>query len=343
VQRILVTGGAGFIGSNFVQMLLAENTALHVVVLDKLTYAGNLENLAPVQGDARCEFVRGDICDPDLVRQVMAGCDLVYNFAAETHVDRSIQDSAAVVQTNVRGTQVLLDAARELGLPRYVQISTDEVYGSRAEGRWRETDPINPSNPYSACKAAGDLLVLAYVRTYKLPALVTRSSNNFGPYQHPEKLIPLHVTNALEGKDLPIYGDGRNVRDWIYVEDNCRAIDMVGRRGREGEVYNIAGGNERPNVWIVDQIVHWTGCDPGRKRFVTDRPGHDFRYAIDDAKVRTLGWQPRASFEEALRLTVEWYRKHPEWWRRIKSGEFAAYYRTQYGSRGGAGGVEERR
>jgi dTDP-glucose 4,6-dehydratase len=332
--RILVTGGAGFIGSNFVHMLLGRDPGLRVVVLDKLTYAGNLENLAPARADPRLEFVQGDICDAAMVHEVMQGCDLVYNFAAETHVDRSIQDSQAVVWTNVRGTQVLLDAARELKVSRYVQVSTDEVYGSRPEGRFVESDPVDPSNPYSACKAAGDLLVLSYVRTYRLPALVTRSSNNFGPYQHPEKLIPLHVTNALEGRELPIYGDGRNVRDWIYVEDNCRAIDLVGRLGSEGQIYNIAGHNERPNLWIVDRIVEYTGCDPGLKRFVEDRPGHDFRYAIEDDKVRRLGFETRTSFEAALRLTVDWYRSHEDWWRRIKSGEFAAYYRAMYEGRG---------
>jgi dTDP-glucose 4,6-dehydratase len=335
-MRVLVTGGAGFIGSNFVQLLLREQPDTRVVVLDKLTYAGNLDNLAPVRDNARFEFVRGDICDADIVRSVMEGCDLVYNFAAETHVDRSIQDSQAVVWTNVRGTQVLLDAARALRVPRYVQVSTDEVYGSRPTGRFTEADPVQPSNPYSACKAAGDLLVASYVKTYGLPAIVTRSSNNFGPYQHPEKLIPLHVTNALEGKPLPIYGDGRNVRDWLYVEDNCRGIDLVGRRGAEGQVYNIAGGNEHSNLWIVDAIVRITGCDPELKQFVKDRPGHDFRYAIDDAKLRQLGWAPAASFEAALERTVHWYREHPEWWRKIKGGEFAAYYKTMYEGRGKA-------
>lgn len=334
MQRVLVTGGAGFIGSNFVQLLLREHPDAHVVVLDKLTYAGNLANLSPVAGDPRYQFVRGDIADPVVVRQVMEGCDLVYNFAAETHVDRSIQDAQAVVWTNVRGTQVLLDAVRDLQVKRFVQISTDEVYGSRRDGLFRETDPINPSNPYSACKAAGDLLVLSYVRTYGLPALITRSSNNFGPFQHPEKLIPLHITNALEGKELPIYGDGSNVRDWVYVEDNCRAIDLVGRLGAVGEIYNIAGGNERPNVWIVDRIVELTQCSPGLRRFVRDRPGHDFRYAIDDRKVRGLGYAPGHTFEAALARTVDWYRSNVEWWRRIKSGEFATYYRAMYEGRG---------
>jgi dTDP-glucose 4,6-dehydratase len=266
----------------------------------------------------------------------MAGCELVYNFAAETHVDRSIQDAEAVVWTNVRGTQVLLDAVRELRIPRYVQVSTDEVYGSRAHGAFTEADPVNPSNPYSACKAAGDLLVLAYVRTYGLPAAITRSSNNYGPYQHPEKLVPLHVTNALEGRPLPIYGDGSNVRDWLHVEDNCRAIDLVGRRGAVGEIYNIAGHNERPNLWVIDRIVEHTGCSPALKQFVTDRPGHDFRYAIDDAKVRRLGFTPQWSLEQGLADTVEWYRSHRDWWQRIKSGEFADYYRSQYAKRGPA-------
>jgi dTDP-glucose 4,6-dehydratase len=335
-MRVLVTGGAGFIGSNFVRYLLRERLATHVVVLDKLTYAGNQENLAMLRDEPRLSFVRGDIADPKQVREVMAGCELVYNFAAETHVDRSIQDAEAVVWTNVRGTQVLLDAVRELRIPRYVQVSTDEVYGSRAHGAFTEADPVNPSNPYSACKAAGDLLVLAYVRTYGLPAAITRSSNNYGPYQHPEKLVPLHVTNALEGRPLPIYGDGSNVRDWLHVEDNCRAIDLVGRRGAVGEIYNIAGHNERPNLWVIDRIVEHTGCSPALKQFVTDRPGHDFRYAIDDAKVRRLGFTPQWSLEQGLADTVEWYRSHRDWWQRIKSGEFADYYRSQYAKRGPA-------
>ncbi len=340
-MRVLVTGGAGFIGSNFVQHLLREHDDVEVVVLDKLTYAGNLENLQPVEDEPRYRFVRGDIADAEIVRQAMEGCDLVYNFAAETHVDRSIQDAHDVVWTNVRGTQVLLDVVRELGIPRFVQVSTDEVYGSRATGHFRESDPLNPSNPYSACKAAGDLLVLAYVRTWKVPALVTRSSNNYGPYQHPEKLIPLHVTNALEGKPLPIYGDGSNVRDWLHVEDNCRAIDTVGRHGSEGQIYNIAGNNERPNLWIVDQIVALTGCDPELKQFVRDRPGHDFRYAIEDGKLRALGYAPRWSVEDGIRQTVEWYRTHREWWKRVKSGEFADYYRTQYEQRPRGAGRQE--
>ena len=330
MARILVTGGAGFIGSNFVDFMLRQQADAEVVVLDKLTYAGNVENLAPWRQDPRLRFVRGDIADRATVREVMQGCTLVYNFAAESHVDRSLQDAEAVVWTNVRGTQVLLDAARELQVQRYVQVSTDEVYGSRAEGKSDEATALRPSNPYAACKAAGDLLVLAAVTTWKLPALVTRSSNNYGPYQHPEKLVPLHITNALEGKPLPIYGDGKNVRDWLYVEDHCRAIELVGRQGRNGEIYNIGGGNERPNLWLVDRIVQHTGCDPALKQFVRDRPGHDFRYAVDDAKVRVLGWQPRWSLEEGLAQTVRWYAEHRDWWGRIKSGEFAAYYRSQY-------------
>ncbi|UCE03584.1 MAG: dTDP-glucose 4,6-dehydratase [Candidatus Latescibacterota bacterium] len=333
MARILVTGGAGFIGSNFVYHLLREEPDASVVVLDKLTYAGNLENLQPLRDDPRLQFVRGDIADPDTVRDVIRGCDIVYNFAAESHVDRSIQDAHDVVWTNVRGTQVLLDAVRELAIPRYVQVSTDEVYGSRASGAFTESDALQPSNPYSACKAAGDLLVLAYVRTWKLPALVTRSSNNYGPYQHPEKLIPLHITNAMETKPLPIYGDGSNVRDWLHVEDNCRAIHLVGRQGVEGEIYNIAGHSERSNLWIVERIVELTRCDPRLKRFVQDRPGHDFRYAILDEKVRALGYQPRWSLEEGLKQTVSWYRAHEGWWQRIKGGEFADYYRGQYEGR----------
>ncbi len=341
MARILVTGGAGFIGSNFVQFLLREQPDTQVVVLDKLTYAGNLENLEAVRGDPRFHFVRGDIADPALVRDAMSGCDWVYNFAAESHVDRSIQDAEAVVWTNVRGTQVLLDAERELRVARHVQVSTDEVYGSIGAGRCRETDILRPSNPYAACKAAGDLLVLAAVSTWKQDAVVTRSSNNYGPYQHPEKLIPLHITNAIEGKPLPVYGDGRNVRDWLHVDDNCRAIDRVGRLGAAGEIYNIGGGNERPNLWIVDQIIHSTGCDPALRQFVRDRPGHDFRYAVDDRKVRDLGWEPCRSLEAGLAETVRWYQEHRAWWTRIKSGEFAAYYRSQYAANRGPREAEE--
>jgi dTDP-glucose 4,6-dehydratase len=264
----------------------------------------------------------------------MSGCDQVYNFAAESHVDRSIQDAEAVVWTNVRGTQVLLDAARELGVARYVQVSTDEVYGSIGSGRCTETNLLRPSNPYAACKAAGDLLALAAVSTWKLDAVVTRSSNNYGPWQHPEKLIPLHITNAIEGKPMPVYGDGRNVRDWLHVDDNCRAIDLVGRLGAAGEIYNIGAGNERANLWIVEQIIQHTGCDPALRHFVRDRPGHDFRYAVDDRKVRALGWEPRRSLEAGLAETVRWYQEHRAWWTRIKSGEFAAYYRQQYAPSG---------
>ncbi len=330
MSRILVTGGAGFIGSNFVHFLLRQDAGVEVTVLDKLTYAGNLENLAPVRDDARFRILRGDVTDPAMVREAMSGCDVVYNFAAESHVDRSLQDAEAVVWTNVRGTQVLLDASRELGVARYVQVSTDEVYGSRAAGRSTEAELLRPSNPYAACKAAGDLLVLAAVSTWKLPAVVTRSSNNYGPYQHPEKLIPLHVTNALEGKPLPVYGDGRNVRDWLYVEDNCRALELVARQGSLGEIYNIGAGNERPNLWVVERIIEATGCDPALRQFVRDRPGHDFRYAVDAGKIRALGWEPQVDLETGLGRTVRWYREHRDWWTRIKIGEFAAYYRQQY-------------
>ena len=340
MTRVLVTGGAGFIGSNFVQHLLRERPGMQVVVLDKLTYAGNLENLKPVESRSEFTFVKGDIADPKAARAAMTGCDVVFNFAAETHVDRSIQDAEAVVWTNVRGTQVLLDAARELQIPRYVQVSTDEVYGSRLAGFFVESDPVQPSNPYSACKAAGDLLVQSYVRTYGLPAMITRSSNNYGPYQHPEKLIPLHVTNALEGRRLPIYGDGSNVRDWLHVEDNCRAIECVGFKGEVGEIYNIAGrSGEKQNLWIVDRIVEHTGCDASLKEFVADRLGHDFRYAIDDSKVQRLGYEPRWSLEEGLRQTVDWYRENSAWWKRVKSGEFVQYYQAQYVDRGKGGGV----
>ena len=332
-MKILVTGGAGFIGSNYVRHVLTAHRGDSVVNLDKLTYAGNLENLRDVEADPRYAFVRGDICDGAVVRAAMRGVDAVVHFAAETHVDRSNLGADDFLRTNVTGTFTLLEAARELKIGRFLAVSTDEVYGSIAEGAAREGDGLNPSNPYSASKAGADLLVRAYWTTHRLPVLITRSSNNFGPYQYPEKVIPLFVTNALEGKPLPLYGDGKNVRDWLYVLDNCAAIDLVLRQGRVGEIYNIGGSTEVENVTLTRRILSLLGRPESLITPVADRPGHDRRYALDSGKVKTLGWAPASSFEGALAATVEWYRTHEAWWKPIKSGAFRQYYQTQYASR----------
>ena len=329
-MRIVVTGGAGFIGSNFVRYLLGKYDDLQVVNLDKLTYAGNLENLRDVEDDARYSFVRGDICDAAVVRAALDGADAVVNFAAETHVDRSISGPQDFISTDVLGTHTLLEAVRELGVKRYLQISTDEVYGSTETGSFTEESDLAPSSPYSASKAGGDLQVLAYYRTYGTPVLITRSSNNYGGWQYPEKIIPLFITNASDDLPLPVYGDGLNVRDWLYVEDNCSAIDTVLHEGELGEVYNIGGGNEVPNLALTRRILELLGRGEDLIRYVVDRPGHDRRYSIDCAKVRALGWEPAVDFEDGLERTVAWYRDNPEWWRRLKSGEWREYYAQQY-------------
>jgi dTDP-glucose 4,6-dehydratase len=331
--KILVTGGAGFIGSNFVRHVLTTHPDDSVVNLDKLTYAGNPENLADLKDEPRYRFVKGDICDGALVRDLMAGVDAVVHFAAETHVDRSNAGADEFLRTNVTGTFTLLEAARERKLGRFVAIGTDEVYGSVTRGASRELDPLNPSNPYSASKAAADLLARAYWTTHRLPVVVTRSSNNFGPYQYPEKMIPLFVTNALEGKPLPLYGDGKNVRDWLYVVDNCAAVDLVLRKGKDGEIYNIGGSNEVENIVLTRQILRLTGKPETLITPVADRPGHDRRYALDSGKTHALGWKPAHPFPAALEKTVAWYRAHEAWWRPIKSGEFRAYYERQYSTR----------
>lgn len=329
-MKLLVTGGAGFIGSNFIRYILTKHPSYSVVNLDKLTYAGNLENLRDIEADPRYRFVQGDICDAALVREIARGVDAIVNFAADTHVDRSIIDAGDFIRTDVFGTFTLLEAVKELRIPRYLQISTDEVYGSIQRGAFRESDPLNPSNPYSASKAGGDLLARAYGTTYKLPVIITRSSNNFGPYQYPEKIIPLFITNALEDRPLPLYGDGKNVRDWLYVLDNCAAIDLVLRKGQDGEVYNIGGGTEVENLVLTRQILRLLGKPESLIQPVKDRPGHDRRYALDCHKLRALGWKPAHAFGEALAETVEWYRSHESWWRPLKSGEFRAYYEKQY-------------
>jgi dTDP-glucose 4,6-dehydratase len=332
-MKLLVTGGCGFIGSNFIRWILTEHPADSVVNLDKLTYAGNPANLADVEHDPRYTFVHGDIGDAKLVRDVARGMDAVVNFAAPSHVDRSILDPDEFLRTNVLGVHVLLDAVRQLRIPRLLQISTDEVYGSIPTGAAGEDAPLRPSNPYSAAKAGGDLLALASWRTHGVPVVITRSSNNFGPYQYPEKLVPLFVTNALENRSLPMYGDGHQVRDWLYVLDNCAGIDLVLRRGRDGEVYNIGGGHEVANLTITREILRLLGKPDSLVHPVADRPGHDRRYALDVTKLRQLGWAPRYPFGSALEATVRWYCEHEEWWRPLKSGEFRAYYERQYGRR----------
>jgi dTDP-glucose 4,6-dehydratase len=329
-MKILVTGGAGFIGSNFVRYVLQHQPGDAVINLDKLTYAGNLENLRDVEADPRYRFVHGDVGDPGLVREVMDGVDAVVHMAAETHVDRSNLAADEFLRTNVNGTYTVLEAARERRVGRFVQVSTDEVYGSMARGHAREADPLRPSNPYSASKAAADLLACAYWTTHKLPVVITRSSNNFGPYQFPEKIIPLFITNALEDRPLPLYGDGRNVRDWLYVLDNCAGIDRVLRQGADGEIYNIGGGNEVENLALTREVLRFLGKPENLITPVADRPGHDRRYALDSGKLQALGWKPSASFETALAVTVEWYRAHESWWRPLKEGAFRAYYQRQY-------------
>ena len=332
-MKLVVTGGAGFIGSNFIRHVLREHPADRVVNLDKLTYAGNPANLADIQRDPRYAFVHGDICDAALVREVLHGVDAVVNFAAESHVDRSLVEPDGFLRTDVFGVFTLLEAVRDLKIPRLLHVSTDEVYGSVTQGSSTEQDPLRPSNPYSASKAAGDLLALSYWRTHGVPVVITRSSNNFGPHQYPEKVIPLFVTNALDDQPLPLYGDGRHVRDWLYVVDNCAAIDLVLRRGRDGEVYNVGGGHEVENVVLTREILRLTGKPDSLIRRVTDRPGHDRRYSVDSTKVGQLGWAPRHPFAAALETTVRWYREHETWWRPLKSGEFRAWYERQYANR----------
>ena len=322
---MLVTGGAGFIGSHFVKRLVSAGD--DVVVLDKLTYSGNRANLDGID----VEFHTGDICDPGAVAEAAAGCGAVVNFAAETHVDRSITDQAAFVRTHVMGTAVLLDAVRELGVGRFLQVSTDEVYGSIAEGTFTEASALDPSSPYSATKAAGDLLTTAHVRTHGLDALVCRGSNNYGPRQHPEKLIPLCILNALAGDRLPVYGDGRQVRNWLHVEDFARAIDTVLEAGRAGEAYNVGGPDEVENLAVVLRVLAEAGRDESLIEHVRDRPGHDRRYSLSADRVRALGWEPRTRFERGLAETVAWYRANEWWWAPIRSGDYRAYYERQYG------------
>ena len=337
--RVLVTGGAGFIGSNFVRWAHNAHPDWHITTLDKLTYAGRLENLADVIDSPRHQFVHGDIADAAVAAPLVRESELVVHFAAETHVDRSIQSAADFITTDVIGTFVLLEAARQAsGLRRFIHISTDEVYGSVPEGASTETDELRPRNPYSASKAGADRLAYSYWATYDVPVIVTRASNNYGPNQFPEKVIPLFVTNAIDNIALPLYGDGLNVRDWLHVDDHCRAIDLVMAQGTNGEVYNIGGGNEVRNVDLTKRILDLTGRPGSLIRPVADRPGHDRRYALDTTKLRRLGWAPAVEFEEGLAATVDWYRRNESWWRPIKEKDqaFRDYYKTQYGNRAGA-------
>jgi dTDP-glucose 4,6-dehydratase len=337
--KVLVTGGAGFIGSNFVRYALRTHPDWHVTTLDKLTYCGRLENLHDVLDSPRHTFVLGDIADSAVSAPLVRGSHVVVHFAAETHVDRSLQSAGAFIHTDVFGTFALLEAARQAtGLRRFIQISTDEVYGSVPTGASKETDELRPRNPYSASKAGADRLAYSYWATYQVPVVITRASNNYGPYQFPEKVIPLFITNALEDRDLPLYGDGMNVRDWLHVEDHCSAIDLVIDKGADGEVYNIGGGNEVPNVDLTRRILQLTGKPETLIRPVADRLGHDRRYALDTAKLRALGWAPRHVFADGLAATVEWYKASPWWWRPIKHEDpaFQAYYKAQYSARTGA-------
>lgn len=318
MAQILVTGGCGFIGSNFIRWLLARNEGVRVVNLDKLTYAGNPENLKDLEKDPRYRFVRGDVADPEAVRQALQGCSQVVHFAAETHVDRSILDAASFLRTNVLGTYTLLEAARQAKVERFLQISTDEVYGSLLEGAADEEAPLRPNSPYAASKTGADHLVRAYHVTYGFPALIVRASNNYGPYQFPEKFLPLMITNAIDGEGLPVYGDGKYVREWLFVEDFCEGIGLILRRGELGQVYNVGSDDPRVNLAVAEEILKFLGRPASLIRFVSDRPGHDRRYALNSKKIRAMGWLPKHRFEEGLEITIRWYKDHPRWWRPLK-------------------------
>ncbi len=337
MKQILVTGGCGFIGSNFIRYELSKYPDISIINLDKLTYAGNLENLKEFESHSRYNFVKGDIADPDFVNSLLKSTnfDAVINFAAESHVDRSILDSSPFIQTNVVGTQILLDAFRNQQISRFVQVSTDEVYGSLGvEGLFTEDTPIAPNSPYSASKAAADLLVRSYIKTFQLPAIITRCSNNYGPYQFPEKLIPLFISNAMENKPVPIYGEGTNVRDWIHVLDHCRGIDAALRKGVVGEVYNFGGNSEMQNIKITKLLLGLLGKPETLIKYVKDRPGHDLRYAIDCRKAESeLDWKPEIEFQAGLESTIKWYQDNREWVNRIRSGEYLKFYDQQYGNR----------
>jgi len=332
MKSLLVTGCAGFIGSNFVRYMMKKYPDLQIKNLDALTYAGNRENLADLENNPNYQFHHGNILDKPLVERLMSEVDIVINFAAETHVDRSIQEAGSFIQTDVVGTFTLLEAAKKFGIERFIQISTDEVYGSIEKGSFTELSNLAPNSPYSASKSGADLLVRSYFKTYGLPTIITRSSNNFGPYQYPEKVIPLFITNAMDDQALPLYGDGKNVRDWIYVLDNCAAIDFLLHKGKPGEIYNIGAGNEIQNIDITEMILEKLGKSKSLIMPVADRPGHDRRYSLDCSKIHKLGWKPVYNFEDSLDKTIEWYRSTEKWWRNIKEKQasFREYYRQQY-------------
>jgi len=334
-KTYVVTGGAGFIGSNYIHYLFEKYEQVRVINLDKLTYAGNPENLSDLKDNPDYVFIKGDICDAEIVRQIFEEYkpDYLINFAAESHVDRSISDAEDFIRTDMYGVYVLLEATRKYGLERFIQISTDEVYGSIESGSFTEESPLKPGNPYSASKAGGDRLAYSYFNTYKLPVIITRASNNYGPYQYPEKLIPLFVTNAMENKFLPLYGDGKNVRDWLYVKDHCKAIEFVVKKGELGEVYNIAGGSEKENIEITKLILELTGKPESLIKPVADRIGHDRRYSLDASKLKALGWTQEHNFDTAMRETVQWYADNRDWWQPLKSGEYMEYYKKHYSER----------
>lgn len=331
-MKLLVTGGAGFMGSNFIRYILTKYPEYEVVNLDKLTYAGNPANVKDVEKNPRYYFIKGDIADEKIVAEAAKGIDVVVNYAAETHVDRSILDPKAFIVTDVLGTYTLLEAVRQQKIARYIQISTDEVFGSIADGAFSETSPFAPNSPYAASKAGGDHLCRAYVKTYNAPVIVTHSCNFFGPYQYPEKMLPLFITNLLEGKKVPLYGDGKNIREWIYTEDHCRAIDAILHKGKLGEVYNIGTGDRFANIELTRMVLEALGKGEEMIERVKDRPGHDLRYAIDSTKLRTeLVWKPYYTFSDALAKTIQWYKDNEAWWKPIKSGEYLQYYKKQYG------------
>lgn len=318
-MRLLITGGLGFIGSNFIRYLISKYRNYKIINLDLQTYAGNLQNLKDIQENPNYKFIKGDICDSQVVNDIVKNCDIIINFAAQTHVDRSIIDASEFIHTNVYGTYVLLEAAKKYNINKIIHISTDEVYGSRERGSFKEEDALRPNSPYAASKAAADHLAGSYFVTYNLPIIIIRSSNNFGCYQYPEKVIPLFITNVLENKRLPLYGDGLNVRDWIYVLDNCQAIDLVLHKGKIGQIYNVAAGNEKANLELTKLILKMMEKSPDLIEYVQDRPGHDRRYSLDSSKIRSLGWQPKYQFQQALKETISWYKDNQQWWERLKS------------------------
>lgn len=329
--KILVTGGAGFIGSNFIRYIINTYPKYKIINLDKLTYSGNLENLKDIEKNPNYTFVKGDICNKILLEKLAKNCDIIINFAAETHVDRSILSSDGFIKTNVTGLNQLLKTALKYNLQKFIQISTDEIYGSIKKGGAKEFSPLNPSNPYSASKAAGDMLALSYFKTHRLPVIITRSSNNFGPYQYPEKIIPLFITNAIKNIPLPLYGRGLNIRDWIFIEDTCRAIDLIMHKGKPGEIYNIGSNCEKTNKELTTTILKLIGKPKKLISYVKDRPGHDLRYSLDSSKIHRMGWKPKYDFLQGLELTIKWYLKNPSWWNKIKHKDsFKRDYKQRY-------------